>query len=296
MLTRRRFIKAAFAATAGIAAAGAYARFIEPEWLEFVHHDLPVDALPPALEGCLLAQLSDLHSGRQVSADYLRRSFDSLRRLEPDIVVVTGDWVSYCGQSGLDDLARLMEHFPRGRLASLGILGNHDYGPGWRQPGVADALTSIAANAGVRMLRNESHEIQGLTVIGLEDLWGPRFGPPPGLRPVMSSAQGGGPREGSFCNSSARVVLCHNPDAADQPIWSGFRGWILAGHTHGGQCRSPFLPPPILPVRNRRYTSGEIPLDGERSLYINRGLGHLMKVRFCARPEITLHRLRAVSA
>ncbi|HEX2860069.1 MAG TPA: hypothetical protein VHN79_00430, partial [Lacunisphaera sp.] len=70
-----------------------------------------------------------------------------------------------------------------------------------------------------------------------------------------------------------------------------YQGWILAGHTHGGQCKPPFLPPPLLPVRNRRYTAGEFDLGDGRKLYINRGLGHLLRVRFNVRPEVTVFRL-----
>jgi predicted MPP superfamily phosphohydrolase len=69
-------------------------------------------------------------------------------------------------------------------------------------------------------------------------------------------------------------------------------GWILSGHTHGGQCKAPFLPPPLLPVRNRRYTQGEFRLSGNRSMYINRGVGHLLPVRINVRPEVTLFELR----
>ena len=80
---------------------------------------------------------------------------------------------------------------------------------------------------------------------------------------------------------------------ADQPIWGDYEGWILAGHTHGGQVKPPFLPPPMLPVRNKRYTAGAFALSGNRSLYINRGLGNLWPVRFNVRPEITLFTLEA---
>jgi uncharacterized protein len=72
----------------------------------------------------------------------------------------------------------------------------------------------------------------------------------------------------------------------------GYEGWILSGHTHGGQCKPPFLPPPLLPVRNRRYTAGEFPLTGGRRLYISRGVGHLLPVRFNVRPEVTVFELR----
>lgn len=83
------------------------------------------------------------------------------------------------------------------------------------------------------------------------------------------------------------IVLCHNPDAQDEPIWHGVRGWVLAGHTHGGQVKPPFLPPPVLPVRNKRYSSGTFDVGPGRTHYINRGIGHLIQVRFNVRPEIT---------
>ena len=72
----------------------------------------------------------------------------------------------------------------------------------------------------------------------------------------------------------------------------GYEGWILSGHTHGGQCKPPFLPPPLIPVRNRRYTSGEIDATGGRRLYISRGVGHTMMVRFNVRPEVTVFTLQ----
>jgi len=87
------------------------------------------------------------------------------------------------------------------------------------------------------------------------------------------------------------IVLCHNPDVIDEPIWNNYQGWVLSGHTHGGQCKLPFLPPPILPVKNKRYSSGKIPLEDGRTLYINRVLGHLWQLRFNVRPEVTLFKL-----
>lgn len=282
MISRRRFIRGTIAVTAGglAAAAGAasYARWWEPEWLEFVEHDLPIAGLPRELGGCVLAQISDIHTGPQVSPQYLRRSFEALRTQSPDVVVVTGDWITHDGDRGLDRLARLLDSLPTGRLGTFGILGNHDYGDDWRNDQVAEAVSRRADLAGVRMLRNQVAVVRGLSIIGLEDFWCPHFD---GARRVLAPAP-----------APASLVLCHNPDAADSDIWEGYEGWILAGHTHGGQCKPPFLPPPLLPVRNRRYTAGRFDLNGGRRLYINRGLGHLTKVRFNARPEITMHRLR----
>lgn len=86
-------------------------------------------------------------------------------------------------------------------------------------------------------------------------------------------------------------MLSHNPDTVDRSGWGGYQGWVLSGHTHGGQCKPPFLPPPLLPVDNRRYTCGEFALGDGRHLYISRGVGHLLQVRINARPEVTLFEL-----
>jgi predicted MPP superfamily phosphohydrolase len=81
--------------------------------------------------------------------------------------------------------------------------------------------------------------------------------------------------------------MAHNPDVVDRPGWNGYAGWILSGHTHGGQVRPPFLPPPQLPVQNRRYSAGAFEVAGDRHLYVNRGIGYVARVRFNVRPEIT---------
>lgn len=279
LLTRRQAIAAAVGAVvAAPPATGLYAWGIEPHWLRVRRRDLPVAGLPPALAGRTLVQLSDLHVGPQVDAGYVTRALRRAAALDPDIVVCTGDWITYRGPGQFAELARVLAALPRGRLATVGILGNHDYGFGWRLTEVADRVAAVVADAGMRVLRNETHDVAGLTLIGLDDLWSPRFGPGP-----LLAAHGAGPA----------IALCHNPDAVDRPVWAGFRGWILAGHTHGGQCKPPFLPPPLLPVANRRYTAGEFALDDGRRLYINRGIGHLLRARFNVRPEITAFRLAA---
>jgi predicted MPP superfamily phosphohydrolase len=79
-------------------------------------------------------------------------------------------------------------------------------------------------------------------------------------------------------------------------VWQNYRGWILAGHTHGGQCKPPLFNPPVLPVKNRSYTAGAFDLGDGRQLYINRALGSSWPVRFNVRPEITVFTLAAANA
>jgi uncharacterized protein len=259
------------------AAAGLYTWLVEPHWVEFVRRRLPIRGLPRDLEGRTLVQLSDIHIGPRVDDGFLTWTFEQVEACRPDLVVVTGDFVSYSTAEHLDQLRRVIEHVPQGRLGTFAVLGNHDYGRNWAEVPVADSVARIAERAGVTVLRNESKIVAGLQVVGVDDFWSPRFD--------VTRALADRDRE------AATVVLCHNPDGADVSGWEDYDGWILAGHTHGGQCKAPFLPPPLLPVKNRRYTAGEFELAGGRRLYINRGLGHLLKVRFNVRPEVTLFHL-----
>ena len=279
VISRRDFLlRGALAGAATLAAGtGLYAWQVEPHWFEVVRRPMPLEHLPAELVGRSLLQISDIHVGPRVSSEYLIRALESARKLAPDFVVVTGDFVSYGVAPERTELARVLAHLPHGRLGTVASLGNHDYGFAWRQMDVADEVTAVARDAGVVVLRNERLEIAGLQLVGLADYWSPEFDAAPTLRAIAPTRP--------------TVVLCHNPDAQDEPLWDGVRGWVLAGHTHGGQVKPPFLPPPVLPVRNKRYTAGTFDLGAGRTLYINRGLGHLTQVRFNVRPELTLFTL-----
>jgi predicted MPP superfamily phosphohydrolase len=256
---------------------GGYTWRIEPHWLDVVHLDMPIANLPDALEGQTLVQLSDIHVGEQVDDDFLIDSFRLVNDLEPAFVAVTGDFMTCWADEQLDHTLRVMEHLRPSRLGSVAVLGNHDYRPHLRHHNVADALADGLRNQGMAVLRNERITLSGLTFIGLDDLWRKQFD-------LGKALAGHDP-------DKPTVTLCHNPDGADQPGWGSHRGWILAGHTHGGQCRVPFLPPFRVPVKNKLYVAGVIDLGDGRKLYINRALGHLLRVRFNVRPEVTVFRL-----
>jgi len=273
-LTRRRFLSGSVSAAAAV---GVYTWRVEPHWVTVVRRDLPVLNLPAALVGRTLAQVSDLHVCPRVDSDYLGAALREVSALQPDIVVVTGDFMSQASAARSEEVARVFENLTAPPMGCFGVFGNHDYGERWSDVTVAEHLEKRLAGAGVTVLRNASHAVKGLTLAGVDDLWGPNFHP----KHVLSKLGADEPV----------IALCHNPDAVDGQVWGDFRGWILSGHTHGGQCKPPFLPPPLLPVINRRYTSGAFDLGDGRSLYINRGLGHLIRVRFNVRPEITLFTL-----
>lgn len=277
-MKRRIFIRNGVLGTLGLGLfSGIYTWQIEPFWLEFVRMKMPIRNLPPALNGKTLMQISDIHIGNRFDYQYIIDSFKKAQQFNPDFVVYTGDFVSYQNEKQFDQLNEVLQHVVRGKLGTIGVLGNHDYGKNWAEQDVADKISGQLEHAGIRILKNEQTELSGLNIIGFDDYWALNFNP----AKVMDS----------YDEAKANIVLCHNPDVCDLQVWNNYKGWILSGHTHGGQCKPPFLPPPILPVENNRYSSGKIALEDERTLYINRAIGHLWQVRFNVRPEITIFEL-----
>lgn len=260
-------------------AASGYVVGIEPHWVQVVRRDLPVAELDDALVGKTLAQISDPHVGPIVEDQYLRRAVKQTAALKPDMVAITGDIMTYRNDGEIERSADILSGLGQPPLGAFAVLGNHDYGPGVRRNDLAVAMTRALGEHNIIMLRNAYMDVgEGLRVAGLDDLWSRRFEPEhvlPAMRKGRSS-----------------LVLCHNPDSADTGNWHDFQGWILCGHTHGGQIQPPFGGrPPILPVNNPRYCAGEVAVPGGARLYINRGLGYTHRVRFNARPEITLFTL-----
>lgn len=276
-MKRRQFIQGISGLTGLGALAGLYTWQIEPFWLEFVQKKMLIQNLPDDLVGKTLMQISDIHVGNRFDRQFLVDSFQRAQKFRPDFVVYTGDYVSYENQQQVTQLEEVLKSVVTGTVGTFGILGNHDYGYNWAEADVADSITEVLQRAGITVLRNEQQSAEGLNFIGLDDYWATNFQP----EKVMSE----------YDEQEANIVLCHNPDVCDLNVWNGYQGWILSGHTHGGQCKPPFLPPPMLPVKNREYTAGEIDLNDGRMLYINRALGHLWQVRFNVRPEITVFEL-----
>jgi len=149
------------------------------------------------LHGRTLVQLSALHVGPQVDDGYVLQTFATVGNLAPDIVVYTGDFTSY-QRTLYAHVERVYAHSARGRLATLGILGNHDYGPGWAHPEIAARLVQILRDAGITVLRNQVGEVAELQIAGMDDLWAGRFDPRETLR--------------SLDARRPALALSHNPD------------------------------------------------------------------------------------
>lgn len=252
-----------------------------PEWLEVTEIDLRLRRLPEGLRGLRIAQISDLHCGNTVSGPYLSRCIERINRLDPDLVVLTGDYITY------DFRGRYRRKVTSllGRLTSRGgvyaCLGNHDYGmqlPARQRPLLLGRLTDGLRHSGVHVLQNQSARVevggQSLWLVGLGDLWPGDFHP----RRAFAQVPAG----------ETALALVHNPRGADRMQGFG-AGAVLSGHTHGSLVER--MPRAPWRARRRPYPAGLYTV-GETQLYVNRGLGRIGRARLGARPEITVFTLR----
>jgi predicted MPP superfamily phosphohydrolase len=276
-LSRRVFLRALLPGAAGIGAVGAlyaYARYVEPRALRVERLTIELPGLPSSLAGLRIAQLSDFHLGPVVREDHVRRAVRTANSLEPDLTVVTGDFVSVARR-----FARPATEAARELSAPLGVfavLGNHDF---WIAPRM---ITALLRRAGVAVLRNQAAVVRRddatVYLAGVDDLWARAHD--------LDAALGGIPHDGPT------ILLCHNPDLAPQAAARGV-SLMLSGHTHGGQVSLPLYGPVVVPSEHGRLWASGLHRVGRMQLYVNRGVGLISPpVRFLCPPEITLLELR----
>jgi predicted MPP superfamily phosphohydrolase len=241
--TRRRLLAGGLAGLGSVAAGGVYATQIEPFWPTLQRVPMHLPNLGAALCGLKVVHVSDLHISGGMPLSYLRKQLAFCASLAPDLLVMTGDFVTRGDPSRMGELAALVRTLraPHGIFA---VLGNHDYNR-FQPAGHADSRAQRSANLiaatlsanGVQVLRNESRTIAvgpaRLQLAGVDEYWSGNYNPPAAFAAIDPQLP---------C-----VALCHNPDAIDDLRHLPCH-WILAGHTHGGQVRLPLLGAPVLPM------------------------------------------------
>jgi hypothetical protein len=268
-LSRRSFLKLSSGTL--VACALADTSLIEPFGIVVSHHDVPMRGLPHDLDGLKVAQLSDLHRSMIVPDMLIRTAVRMTNELAPDIVVLTGDFVSHASSNAApcaEMLSSLKAH--RGIYA---VVGNHDH---WTNVRV---VTESLKSHGFEVLSNANTRLSpGLTILGLDDYWA-------GEPDQGKTWKGANTRD-------ACIFLSHNPGAVRE--MKGRECLMITGHTHGGQVNIPFIPRNLLPdMRGWKYISGWY-REGKVDMYVNRGIGTVFPpIRFMCPPEITLFTLRA---
>jgi len=276
-VSRRQFLQlSALAAGGGLVA---YSGFWDRHHLQLVERTIRLPRLPEAFHGLRIAQVSDIHYDEFTEPYFVREMVRRINALHPDIVVLTGDFVTD-GLLPKQVAARLS--YPCAEVLSniqcphrLASLGNHDTLVGW--PVVVDALKvhgiPTLVDSYLPFERGGSRLWFAGTRSYLED------------SPNLDKAI---PRHAE--PNEPVILLAHEPDYVDQVVKHGGVDLMLSGHTHGGQIRLPFVETlsPFLAPGGRRFVQGHFNV-GPTQLYVNRGIGTVkIPVRFLCPPELTL--------
>ncbi len=254
----------------------AYARYVEPQWVEVVHQELTLPRLAPEFDGYKIVQISDMHLDEYFEQSRLMRFVRLVNEQKPDLIAITGDFVHYDAQRFAPILVEcLRELAPRD--ASVAVLGNHDHETD------PDVVREALREAGVIELRNLVHTLRRegaeLHIAGVDSVKEDEQRLDVVLRQLPPSG--------------AVVLVAHEPDYADRSAAAGRIDLQLSGHSHAGQVRLPIVGPPRLTYLGEKYDIGRYQV-GDMILYVNRGLGMLPpRVRFLCRPEITALTLRS---
>lgn len=247
-------------------------KLVANEYFEVTEVDVHLTSLDPAHDGLRIVQLSDIHIGDGVPDGRVMRAVQEVNALEPDLIVMTGDFVT----TKRDPLSRVPELLEPLKGPRVAVMGNHDHWSGLKQ--IHDGLEKI----GVTVLQNENTALRlrgvDFNVIGIDDHTTKNDD-------VELAYRGAG--------KPSRLVLTHTPSCAKKlPAWEDVL--CLSGHTHGGQWHVPKLTKGFYKAAGQQWYRGNYRVRGNQ-LYVNRGLGfghgtHLP--RFWSDPEVTVFTLR----
>ncbi|HTJ81369.1 MAG TPA: metallophosphoesterase [Polyangiaceae bacterium] len=268
---------AATSAYTGGLALGLWAVFVRPRWVTVRTLEIPVRALPDALDGYRIAQLSDLHVGSLLPDDVARSWVRKTNALDVDLVALTGDYVT-TGTRYHVAAGKLLGEL-RARDGVFAVLGNHD-NFGDREP-----LVSTLAATGVHLLQNERMAItrDGATlfeVAGVDDVYTRRAD-------VEKTFAGRNP-------TTPVLALAHDPKTFPSIAKKG-AFLVLSGHTHWGQVGVPLLERRQNIARPFFRYHAHLYREGDSLLYVHPGLGTTgPPVRFGVAPEISVFVLKKV--
>ncbi|MCP4934546.1 MAG: metallophosphoesterase [bacterium] len=271
-MNRRKFLKSALYG-GGCALVGSYPIFIERNIVQINRYIVSIDNLPASFHGFTIAQLTDLHLGFLVSESFIKGIVYKANELKTDVIVCTGDYVQEENTTKEIDKVWPILSKLEAKYGVYSVLGNHDH---WADP--EKSLYWLERTG--QNIRHKCKSIykgkDRIIIGGAGDYWEDDLK----IDEAFSCSE----------KDECRILLSHNPDSVDTEFETSL-SLVLSGHTHGGQVVIPFWGPPVLPVKNKNYTSGLMATPNTK-LFISRGIGWaIYPVRFNCYPEIAVLQL-----
>lgn len=256
------------------------ARWIEPGYLSVTKKDVRCKSLPPGLDGLRVAVLADFHYRPGQGETLIEKVVARVNLEKPDIVALVGDYMN--GDPKV--IAPLLERLRsmRANHGIFGVMGNHD---GWA--GDRDTIRRQFEKSGISFLIN-GHSLlsvrgEKLAVAGTDYVWLGKPDPERTLRGIVAG--------------TPVLALVHEPDYFDTMATQREIQLQVSGHTHGGQCRVPFIGyAPKVPKYGEKYIYGSYQ-NGSSNLFVSRGVGMTgPQMRFACPPELAILTLRSSQA
>ena len=249
--------------------------YFESRWLKLTEIGISSPDLPRCFDNTRLVFITDIHHGPFLSIERVRDLVDRINSLQPDIVLLGGDYVH--GDS--EYIVPLFTEFRKlkATYGVYGVLGNHDH---WEDK---ELTRQMMGKAGIRVCDNKSFWVtrgsSRIKIGGVGDLW----------EDVQILSE----TTSDLKESDFAILLTHSPDFIEE-LKGNMIDLTLAGHTHGGQVTFFGLWAPILPSRyGEKYRYG-LKKKGKMYHYTSSGVGTITPpVRFFCRPEIVLITLRS---
>lgn len=268
---RRKFLSRFKALMAPVVLGGGsygYGSMVERHRLSVERHEVDLALGPRAPRKLRAVSLTDFHFDPLYEEDFIAECVRQTNELKPDVVLLTGDYITRSSRR-IDDFAALLGAL-RPACGVFASLGNHDH---W------DSATRVAGALRaqqIEVLQNQHTRVScnggELLLAGLQSVWG-------GRPDWDLTARGVKPGE-------RILALVHEPDFADHLAPDPRIAMQFSGHTHGGQIRVPGVGALRLPKWGKEYQSGFYDVRNLK-LHVNRGIGTIAyHIRFLCPPEI----------
>lgn len=255
-------------------------KFFKPEFkpndfqLENIEVEIP--NLDPAFNGYRIANISDIHLGQWITPQHLDGVVGLVNDQKPDMVAITGDFVSYILDEVAVDLEVSLKKLDPKDI-SVAVLGNHDHWMG------AEKIREILKNCDIIDVSNDVYSLKRnhsqLNIAGVDSVMLGKNR----LDLVLKKL----PEEGPS------ILLAHEPDFADISSITGRFVLQMSGHSHGGQFIIPGLGTMIRGPLFFKYPHGKYQV-GDMVQYTSRGLGtNIFWFRMNCDPEITIFTLKS---
>ena len=243
----------------------------KPELFDLVNVDVKIKNLPFTFHNYRIINLTDIHLGQWISPEYLSGVVDYVNSLNPDMITLTGDYVSYILEGYEDDL---LDSFKRlkAKDGKFAVLGNHDH---WAD---ADEIRKILKKSNIIDLSNDVYTLEKegekLNISGVDSL--------------TVGADDFDKVLEKLPSDGASILLVHEPDFAKISSKTGRFDLQMSGHSHGGQLVIPGVKTtPFRCSYSFKYPVGTYKVDNMIQ-YTSKGLGtNSFWLRINCKPEIT---------